>query len=59
MPDEVIGDTKAKAQNTGLFMEAGQDVKCLIDRSLTDDEVNSLLNVCDSIATAIKKYGLK
>lgn len=59
MPDEVIGDTKAKAQDTGLFMEAGQDVKCLIDRSLTDDEMNSLLNVCELIATAIKKYGLK
>lgn len=59
MPEKVIGDTKAKAQNTGLFMEAGQDVKCLIDRSLTDDEVNSLLEVCDSIASAIRKYGLK
>ncbi|MCY4412673.1 MAG: endonuclease NucS [Caldilineaceae bacterium] len=59
MPDEVISDTKAEALNTGLFKAAGQDVKCLIDRSLTDDEVKSLLNVCDSIASAIKKYGLK
>lgn len=59
MPDEVISDTKAKAQKTGLFMVAGQDVKCLINRSLTDDEVNSLLHVCDSIASAIKTYGLK
>ena len=59
LPDEVISDTKEKAQNTGLFMAAGQDVKCLINRSLTDEEVNSLLNVCGSIALAIKKYGLK
>ena len=59
MPDEVISDTKAEALNTGLFKAAGQDVKCLIERSLTDDEVKSLLNVCDSIASAIKKYGLK
>ncbi len=59
MPDEVINDIKDKAQTTGMFMPAGQDVKCLIDRSFTNDEVNSLLNVCESIASAIQEYGLK
>ena len=59
MPDEVINDIKDKAQTTGMFMSAGQDVKCLIDRSFTNDEVNSLLNVCESIASAIQEYGLK
>ena len=59
VPEEVIHDIKEKAQTTGMFMSAGQDVKCLIDRSLTDDEVSSLLSVCKSIADAIQKYGLK
>ena len=59
MPEEVIHGIKEKAQATGMFMSAGQDVKCLIDHGLTVDEVNSLLNVCKSIADAIQKYGLK
>ena len=59
MPEEVIHDIKEKAQDTGIFMSAGQDVKCMIGRSLADEEVDSLLNVCESIASAIQKYGLK
>ncbi|MDE0068824.1 MAG: endonuclease NucS [Caldilineaceae bacterium] len=59
MPIEVINDIKEKAQTTGIFMPAGQDVKCLIDRSLTNVEVNSLLNVCELIAFAIQECGLK
>ena len=59
VPEEVIHDIQEKAQNTGMFTAAGQDVKCLINRSLTDDEVSSLLSVCKSIADAIQKYGLK
>ncbi len=59
IPEEVVHDIKEKAQNTGLFLSAGQDVKCMIGRSLSDEEVNSLLNVCESIASAIQKYGLK
>ena len=59
VPEEAIHDIQVKAQNTGMFTAAGQDVKCLINRSLTDDEVCSLLSVCKSIADAIQKYGLK
>ncbi len=59
VPEEAINEIKERAQATGMFMLAGQDVKCLVDRSMTDEEVNSLLNVCESIASAIQKYGLK
>lgn len=57
--EEVIHDLKDEALATGLFTPAGQDVKCLINRGLKDDEVNSLLSVCESIASAIREHGLK
>lgn len=59
MPEEEIHDIKEKARGTGIFVSAGQDVKCMINRSLSNEEVNSLLNLCESIASAIQKYGLK
>ena len=59
LTETVIQDIKEKAVATGLFVPAGQDVKCLINRRLTDNEVNSLLNVSESIASAVQKYGLK
>ncbi len=59
VPEQVIQDIKDQAEATGLFMPAGQDFKCLIDRSLTDAEMQSLLDLCESIAAAIKQYGLK
>ena len=59
IPEKVIRDIKDKAVATGLFVPAGQDVKCVIDRSLTGAEANSVLSVCESIASAIREHGLK
>ena len=59
VPENVIQGLKDKVVATGLFVLAGQDVKCLIDHRLTDNEVQSILELCESIAAAIREHGLK
>ena len=59
IPENVIQEIRQKAQNTGLFVPAGQDVKCQIERTLTDLEVLSVLDVCKSIADSIRVHGLR
>ena len=59
VPDKIIQSIKDKAVATGLYVPAGQDVKCLIDHKLTDNELLSILELCESIAAAIREHGLK
>ena len=59
VPEKVIQEIKEGAVATGLFTPAGQDIKCLIEQSLKDDDVQSILELCESIAAAIREYGLK
>lgn len=39
--------------------ESGRDLKCNVTRKLTDTEVDSLVSWCESVAKAIREYGLK
>ena len=48
-----------QAESTELFGPAGQNLKCQITQKLTDTEVDSLLNWCESVEKAIQEYGLK
>ncbi|MBN1190834.1 MAG: DUF91 domain-containing protein [Dehalococcoidales bacterium] len=41
------------AQKTGLFKAAGSEVKCVINRKFTEDEIISILNWIDKSASAI------
>ncbi len=59
MPETMIQEIKDEALATSLFEPAGQDVKCVITQSLTDEQVESLLSVCDSIVSAVQECGLK
>ncbi len=59
IPEEVVQDLKGKAAATNLFRPASRELKCLIDRRLSDKEIADLLAWCDAVSEAIKQYGLK
>ena len=45
-----------EARRTGLFAPAGKELKCLIDRAFTDDELDTLVAWCESVAQAIREH---
>ena len=47
------------AQATGLFTVAGRELKCPIDRTFTDDEVDTLVAWCESVERAVLEHGAK
>ena len=55
-PAEVVEQLWGKAEQTGLFVSAGKELKCAIDRVFTDDEVNALVAWCESVEQAIRKH---
>ena len=59
VPDQTNQSLREQAEATGLFVSAGQELKCHISRKLTKSEVGSLLKWCESVEQAIRKYGLK
>jgi hypothetical protein len=48
-----------QAVQTRLFQSAGQELKCLIDRPFSEEEIRNILAWCEEVASAIVKYGLK
>ena len=58
-PAEAIDRLRNAAEATRLFAPAGRELKCLINRAFTDDEVDALVAWCDSAAQAIVEHGLK
>ena len=58
-PAEAVEELQNLAEATGLFTPAGQDLKCLIDREFTVDEIDSLVRWCESVRQEIAKYGPK
>ena len=55
-PTEVVEQLWREAEQTGLFVPAGKDLKCPIDRVFTDDEVNALVAWCESVERAIREH---
>ena len=55
-PAEAIDRLQNAAEATGLFVPAGRELKCLIDRAFTDNEVNALVAWCESVAEAIVEH---
>jgi len=49
---------RADAQETGLFQPAGNEFKCVIDRALSEEEINRLISWCELTARTIKEHGL-
>jgi len=59
IPEQEVADLWSKAQATGLFQSAGNELKCPIDHAFTGEQLQEILNWFDEIAVTITKYGLK
>lgn len=59
VPDDEVRKLRSKAEATGLFQPAGNEVRCLIDRAFTDADVGKILAWCEEVAATIAKHGLK
>lgn len=59
VPEEFISTMWDKAITSNLFVPAGRDLKCIVNRQLEEQEIDFLLNWLASIENAVKKYGLK
>mgnify|MGYP001163234682 FL=1 len=59
VPEDVFSSLWSKAESTGLFIPAGRELKCLINRKLSDEEIASLLGWCEAVTEAIREHGLK
>ena len=58
-PAEAVQQLWNSAEATGLFAPAGRDLKCLIDRAFSEDEVARILAWCESVVQVIAEHGLK
>ena len=58
VPAGAVGRLRNSAEATGLFTPAGRELKCVIDRAFTDDEVDKLVAWCESVELAIAQHGL-
>ena len=59
MPEETILSLHRQAEETGLLVPAGKNLKLSITRRLTKSELDALLAWCESVYKAIREYGLK
>jgi len=59
VPENEIQSLCKQAEATGLFVRAGRDLKCQITRRLTEPEIDSLVQWCESVEKAVKQHGLK
>ena len=57
-PTEVVQQLWEEAEQTGLFVPAGKELKCPIDRVFTDDEVNAVVAWCESVEQAIREHAV-
>jgi hypothetical protein len=59
VPDDEIKKLWSKAEATGLFQPAGQELRCSIDWTFTEEDVSKILAWCEEAAADIVKYGLQ
>ena len=55
-PEDVVSQLRDSAEVTGLFTRAGRELKCVVDRAFTDDEVDKLVEWCESVELAITEH---
>ena len=58
-PAEAVDRLRNAAEKTGLFVSAGRELKCPIDRAFTNDQMDALVEWCESVAQAIVEHGPK
>jgi len=59
VPEDVLVSLLSKAQATGLFTPAGRELKCTIDRKLTEEEILAILHWCQEVSDDVIQHGLK
>lgn len=59
VPARVLEDLSSAALDTGLFQPAGRELKYVIDRRLSESEIDSLISWFGQVASTIKQFGLK
>ncbi|KAF0221371.1 MAG: hypothetical protein FD174_509 [Geobacteraceae bacterium] len=59
VPEDVFSSLWSKAEATGLFVPAGRELKCLINRKLSEEEISSFLDWCEAVTEAVREHGLK
>ena len=57
--EEIVQSLHVDAQETGLFQPAGKELKFMINRNVTEKEIDSLLSWLKKVADLIKESGLK
>ncbi len=59
VPEDKVSDLLRTAEESGLFVPAGVELKCPINREMTNSEVTWLLDWLASVAQVIEKHGIK
>lgn len=58
VPEDVVNSLWSEAEATGLFRPVGRELKYLIDRKLSEQELTALASWCERVADTIMEYGL-
>ena len=59
VPDETVEALWNEGMATGLFTETNQYLKHQITRNLTENEQNTLIQYCETVAETIERFGLR
>lgn len=57
-PDEIIDFYKSSLNNLGFFVNAKSNLKWVIDKSYSDDEINKFLKTIENVISKIKENSL-
>ena len=57
--EEVVQSILEDARATGLFEPAGRELKCMVDRAFSTEEIDRLVAWCRTTADTIKEHGLR
>lgn len=58
-PENIITSYKKSLENLGYFQDAKSNLKWVIDKAYSVDEVNQFLDIIEQVISEIKKEGLK
>jgi hypothetical protein len=58
VPEETLNELWRTAKSTGLFVPSGRDLKCRIDRSFGQEDVESIISWITDVQTTIEEHGL-
>ena len=58
VPQETIDELRNQAEATRLFVPAGRELKCVIMKKMSEEEVASILAWCESVEKAIREHAV-